>query len=155
MKLNWFFEPNRDSEKIDIHLHPTNKNVASQITSLLQPERKLEVSDPITQRKSYVTCRDVFWIESMDHVSKLYTLDQQVFYLKGRLKEFNNLVEWGLIRINNTTILNLNQVISFQTDRNACLTVYTKNEHYFRISRHYTKAIRQQLLRFQVDQGGR
>lgn len=153
MKLNWFFEPNRDPTQVDIHLHLTKRTLVERIERAIQPEVVLEVSEITTGRKRQLAMDTVVFIEAMDHVSKLYTIDQQVFYLKGRLKEFDYLTTNGMVRINNTTILNLAKVSSFQTERNACLRVYTKNES-FRVSRHYTKAIRQYLLQAQIDRGG-
>lgn len=146
MKIKWFFDPQLDRNQANISLHPSQRHLVSRFEQTLQEEPILEVIDPQTHRKKYLPVTKILAIEAMDHLSKVYLLHEEVVYAKGRLKDFAYLADVGLVRINNTTIINLNEIESFQTERNACLSVYTTQKQVFRVSRHYVKMIRQQFL---------
>lgn len=152
MKIKWFFDPQLDRNQANISLHSSQRHLISRFEQTFQEEPILEVIDPQTNRKTYLSVTKILAIEAMDHLSKVYLLHEEVVYAKGRLKDFAYLANAGLVRINNTTIINLNEIKSFQTERNACLSVYTTQAQVFRVSRHYVKMIRQQLLH--VQKGG-
>lgn len=152
MKIKWFFDTQLDRNQANISLHPSQRHLISRFEQTFQEEPILEVIDPQTNRKTYLPVTKILAIEAMDHLSKVYLLHEEVVYAKGRLKDFAYLANAGLVRINNTTIVNLNEIKSFQTERNACLSVYTTQAQVFRVSRHYVKMIRQQLLH--VQKGG-
>ncbi|MEE6695463.1 LytTR family DNA-binding domain-containing protein [Pediococcus acidilactici] len=50
------------------------------------------------------------------------------------------------MRINNSTILNINQVTEFKTAKYARIEVHTKNAECFIVSRHYAKKVKEWLI---------
>lgn len=145
MKINYVWDTEYALDKIGVQLHPKNETIAAKITKLFTQENKLAVIDPINERKSKIDFSAIYMIESMDHLSKVYTTDGNVCYTKGRLKEFEYLRTAGIVRINNSVLLNLSEVVSFQNGQYARLEVHTKNGQTLTVSRHYAKQIKEEL----------
>lgn len=145
MKLKWFWNESYATDEVGVELHPSNKHLAANIQSAIIQERQLEVIDPKNERKSTINAKEILLIEAMDHLSKVYTTDDRVFYAKGRLKDFEHLQSAGIYRINNSVILNLAQLDSFKSGQYARLEVYTKDGQTFTVSRHYAKQIKTAL----------
>lgn len=81
----------------------------------------------------------------MDHLSKVFTIDGKVFYVKGRLKDLEILSISGIVRINNSVLLNLTEIVSFSNGQYARLEVHTNNGQKHTVSRHYAKKIKEEL----------
>lgn len=143
MKIKWFWDKEYELDHIGVQLNPKNQELKPVIEQALLQEKQIEVIQPSNNRRLKITSRDIFIIEAIDHLSKIYTVDDQVFYIKGRLKDFDHLQAVGIFRINNSVLLNLAQVASFKSEQYARLKVYTKNNQNFTVSRHYAKQIRE------------
>ncbi|MBV7392342.1 LytTR family DNA-binding domain-containing protein [Enterococcus alishanensis] len=145
MKINWLWDKNYPKEELGVTLHPVNEKLTNKLQSLFTKTVELEVIQPVNERRFKIDSQMIFMIEAMDQLSKVYTNDDQVFYLKGRLKDFTDLQAVQLFRINNSVILNLAQVTSFKNGQYARLEVFTKNGQTFSVSRHYAKQIKEAL----------
>ena len=127
MKITYFWDQEYATDEIGVQLNPENRHLVAKIEAGLNQERGLEVIDPMNQRKSMLRHSQVQLIEAMDHLSKIYTVDDRIFYAKGRLKEFSDLSSSGIVRINNSLMLNMKQVVSFNCGQHARLEVHTHN----------------------------
>ena len=128
-------------DKATITLHPDNKKYASKITRSFNFKDQVEVINPKNERRL-----KIYLIEAMDHLSKLYTVNNQVYYIRGRLKDLEKLALKNLMRINNSTILNMDQVTEFKKATYARIEVHTKNAESFIVSRHYAKKVKEGLI---------
>lgn len=141
MKINYLWDANYSKDKICIQLHPSNQNLKINITS----EQWLEVIDPNNQRHLKLDHQQILIIEAMDNLSKIYTIDNRIYYVRGRLKDLEYLTRVKIFRINNSLILNLNEVKNFKSGKYARLEVQTNDDQIFIVSRHYAKQIREAL----------
>lgn len=146
MKINYFWDKQYSLDEVGIQINPKNQSLSVALESYLNQENNFEVINPSNNRKSIINYLDVYLIEAMDHLSKIYTTDERVFYAKGRLKEFEKLSAIGVVRINNATMLNLNMIESFDTERYARLDVHTKMGETHIVSRHYANQIKEALI---------
>lgn len=144
MKINYQLIDDYATDEIGIHMHPKNHELISTIEKNLET-KYLEVIDPKNSRQSKLRIEDVLVIEAMDNLSKLYTTDKDVFYLKGRLKDLEYLIKYGILRISNSVMINLDKIVSFKNGKYARLEVYTDNGECFVVNRHFAKKIREYL----------
>lgn len=84
------------------------------------------------------------WLSSL-YNPPIYLLNQQEYILQKRLKDLTDLENLNFYRINNSQILNLNAVHSFQLGEHARLEVHTKTGSTYVVSRHYAKKIKEKL----------
>lgn len=145
MKVNYLWSKGYSINEISIHLHPDNKLLATKIESIVCLENRIEVINPRNKRLTKLNVDRIFIIEAMDNLSKVYTVDNEIFFVKGRLKDLEKLQLTGMFRINNSVILNIEQIESFQNGKYARLEVYTRSGQSFIVSRHYAKKIREEL----------
>ena len=88
---------------------------------------------------------EIFYIESVDNHSFLYT-ESEVFENKEKLYALENILKNStFIRINKSTILNMNYLQSVHPLPNYRLEANLKNGEKLIISRHYMKAIKQYI----------
>lgn len=145
MKFNYSWFESYATNEIGITLHPNNRHLKKKIEASIRFENQLLVIDPSNERQMKLDFDRIFMIEAMDNLSKVYTTDNEIYFVKGRLKEFEKYRSLGIFRINNSVILNISQISSFKSGDYARLEVYTKDEQIFIVSRHYAKQIREAL----------
>lgn len=145
MKINCLWDDDYSLAEIGLRLHPKNEHLIKKIENSLTLESYLEVIDPQNERISQLQLNKILMIEAMDNLSKVYTTDNEIYFVKGRLKDFMNLQMAKIFRINNSTILNLNEINGFSNGKYARLEVQTKNQQIFIVSRHYARQIREEL----------
>ncbi|WP_028274207.1 LytTR family DNA-binding domain-containing protein [Atopococcus tabaci] len=92
-----------------------------------------------------INSQDIYYIESVDNSSFLYT-ELEVFEAKEKLYVLENkLEETSFIRINKSTILNMDYLDSVSPLPNYRLEANLKNGEKVIISRHYMKNVKQYL----------
>ena len=95
------------------------------------------------ERVHLLNSLDVYYIESVDNVSFLYT-ESDVFESKEKLYVLENILEKSsFIRINKSTILNMDYLQSVRPLPNYRLEANLKNGENLIISRHYLKDVKQ------------
>lgn len=67
------------------------------------------------------------------------------YYLQKRIKELGDLSKYGIIRINQSMLLNIKQIKSFSVIDNARLEVETVAKNRYIVSRSYAKKIKEDL----------
>lgn len=145
MKINCLWDSDYSLAEVGLQLHPQNEHLLKKITTSLTLENHLDVIDPQNERISRLPLNKIFIIEAMDNLSKVYTTENKIYFVKGRLKSFTSLQSAKIFRINNSTILNLNEINGFSNGKYARLEVQTKNQQVFMVSRHYARQIREEL----------
>lgn len=86
---------------------------------------------------------DIYYIESIDNISFLYT-ESDVFESKEKLYVLENILRnSSFIRINKSTILNMDYLQSVRPLPNYRLEANLKNGENLIISRHYLKDVKQ------------
>jgi DNA-binding LytR/AlgR family response regulator len=145
MKLDYFWDKNYAIDQIGIRLNPQNRKLTVELNSLLKGDKKLNVINPLNKRKLKINYDEIYLIEAMDSLSKVYTTGGKVFYARGRLKDFENKEISGIVRINNSTMLNLTEIINFRQGTYARLEVETKDGQVHIVSRHYAQKIKEAL----------
>lgn len=104
-------------------------------------QMKAEKENRIYMIDSY----DIYYIESVDNNSFLYTASE-VYEIKEKLYALEKKLEQTtFIRINKSTILNMNYLVSVEPVPNYRLEANLKNEEKLIISRHYMKDVKQYL----------
>ena len=145
MNIHYHWNQELSLKEMSIHLNPQNQFVAEQVSRIFAEIPELTVINPTNDRRSRLAIMRILIIESMDHLSKIYTIEDQLFYIKGRLHDFTYLEDHQFFRINNSTILNLSEMVSFKNGQHARLEVQTKNGQIYFVSRHYAKQLKEKL----------
>lgn len=95
------------------------------------------------ERVHLLNSLDIYYIESVDNFSFLYT-ESDVFESKEKLYVLENILEKSsFIRINKSTILNMDYLQSVRPLPNYRLEANLKNGENLIISRHYLKDVKQ------------
>lgn len=145
MNINFTWVKEKALNEIDIFANPENRIVLESLEHQLQQEREILAIDPKNNRSIKIQLNQVISFETMGHLVKIYLLNQQEYILQKRLKDLMDLENLNFYRINNSQILNLNSVQSFQLGEHARLEVHTKTGITYVVSRHYAKKIKERL----------
>lgn len=145
MKFNIIWNKQKEKECIDIISHPINQALIDSWQNQGQQTTTLQAIQPSNQRTVLVALREIEVIETMGHMSKIRLLTGDDLWLQKKLKELTYLEGSGFYRINNSTILNIQQISAFSAGQHARLEVFTKNHQSYIVSRHYAKIIKEQL----------
>ncbi len=144
IKINWKSEYPKDEIKIESN--PINKGIVQKIESIIAPKPELLLIDWRTDDKLLISIDKIESIESFAHISKVKLIDFEIkYHLNKRLKELEYLEEYNFQRINNSTILNLNEISVFSVITNARLEIKTIKNNSYIVSRHYSKIIKERL----------
>lgn len=145
MNINFTWVKEKALNEIDIFANPENRIVLESLEHQLQQEREILAIDPKNNRSVKIQLDQVISFETMGHLVKIYLLNQQEYILQKRLKDLMDLENLNFYRINNSQILNLNAVQSFQLGEHARLEVHTRTGSTYVVSRHYAKKIKEKL----------
>lgn len=146
MNINFTWVKEKALNEIDIFANPENKTTLKRLEKQLQQEQELLAIDPKNNRSIKIQLDQILPFETMGHLVKVYLLNQQEYILQKRLKDLMGLENLNFYRINNSQILNLNAVHSFQLGEHARLEIHTKTGSTYVVSRHYAKKIKEKLL---------
>ncbi|MFJ7732231.1 LytTR family DNA-binding domain-containing protein [Lysinibacillus sp. NPDC097231] len=146
MKFNYTWKNNQSSSEIEIISNPSNKELLSTFEQRFFQSRTLFATDLKTNRQVMIELNDIEVIEASGHFTKIFLIDGTELFLNKILKELSYLESFGLVRINNSLILNMNQISSFASGSHARLEVITKQQNKYIVSRHYAKSIKERLI---------
>ncbi|MCL1698323.1 MULTISPECIES: LytTR family DNA-binding domain-containing protein [unclassified Lysinibacillus] len=146
MKFNYIWKNNQPSSEIEIISNPSNKELLSTIEQRFFQSITLSATDFKTNRQVMIELKDIEAIEASGHFTKIFLINGTELLLNKILKELSYLESFGLVRINNSMILNLNQIHSFASGSHARLEVITKQQNKYIVSRHYAKSIKEKLI---------
>ncbi|MGE7114033.1 LytTR family DNA-binding domain-containing protein [Lysinibacillus sp. NPDC047702] len=146
MKFSYIWKNNKSSSEIEIISNPSNKELLSTFEQQFFQSITLSATDFKTNRQVMIELNDIEAIEASGHFAKIFLIDGKELILNKILKELSYLESFGLVRINNSMILNLNQIRSFASGSHARLEVITKQQNTYIVSRHYAKSIKEKLI---------
>lgn len=146
MKFSYIWKSNQPASEIEIISNPSNKELLSTFEQRFFQSITLNATDFKTNRQVMIELGKIEVIEASGHFTKILLLDGRQLLLNKILKELSYLEPFGLVRINNSMILNLNQIHSFASGSHARLEVITKQQNKYVVSRHYAKFIKEKLL---------
>ncbi|MFJ5763799.1 LytTR family DNA-binding domain-containing protein [Lysinibacillus sp. NPDC093210] len=146
MKFNYIWKNKQSTSEIDIISNPSNKELLLTFEQHFSQPIKLSATDFKTNRQVMIDLNNIEAIEASGHFTKIFLVDGTELLLNKILKELAYLESFRLVRINNSMILNLNQIHSFASGSHARLEVITKQQHKYIVSRHYAKSIKEKLI---------
>ncbi|MFJ7406281.1 MULTISPECIES: LytTR family DNA-binding domain-containing protein [unclassified Lysinibacillus] len=146
MKFNYIWKNKQSTSEIDIISNPSNKQLLLTFEQHFSQPITLSATDYKTNRQVMIDLNNIEAIEASGHFTKIFLVDGTVLLLNKILKELAYLESFRLVRINNSMILNLNQIHSFASGSHARLEVITKQQHKYIVSRHYAKSIKEKLI---------
>ncbi|WP_042479147.1 LytTR family DNA-binding domain-containing protein [Bacillus ndiopicus] len=146
MKFSYIWKKNKPSSEVEIISNPSNKELLLKFEQRFLQSMTLNATDLKTNRQVVIELNDIEAIEAAGHFSNLFLIDGTKLILNKILKELSYLESFGLVRINNSHILNLTQIHSFVSGSHARLEVMTKQHNKYIVSRHYAKSIKERLL---------
>lgn len=145
MNINFTWVKEKALNEIDIFANPKHKTKLERLEIQLQQEQEIVAIDPKNNRSIKLPLDQIVSFETMGHLVKVSLINQQDYLIQKRLKELSFLESQNFYRINNSQILNLNCVQSFQLGEHARLEVHTKTNSTYVVSRHYAKKIKEEL----------
>ncbi|HCM89379.1 MULTISPECIES: LytTR family DNA-binding domain-containing protein [Vagococcus] len=148
MKINVKYLEEKNKDELDIISHPSNQLLLDKLTKTIQIPQTLIVTQPNNNRQKIITISDIEAITTLGHVSKIILTNQESYFYPKRIKELTFLTQNNLYQINQSTIINLNHVYTFQVEKHARLEIITKSQQHYIVSRHYVKQIKERLLCF-------
>lgn len=107
--------------------------------------QKISVIEIKSSRNVLIQLSDIEVITSLGHLSQISTSEGKKYYFNKKLKELTYLEKYLFYRINQSTILNVDDIISFNVSANSRLEVVTKKQNTYLVSRHYAKNIKERL----------
>ena len=145
VKINHRWDETKARDEIEIISHSANKEMIGQLTSQLQRSTQIHVNDIKTNRIVLIDLADIEVITSLGHVSQVLTSTGEKYFLNKRLKELAPLEKESLVKINQSTILNLKTISQFNVEDYSRLNVMTQSQNSYLVSRHYAKQIKERL----------
>ena len=145
MNINFTWVKEKALNEIDIFANPKHKTKLERLEIQLKQEQEIVAIDPKNNRSIKLPLDQIVSFETMGHLVKVSLINQQDYLIQKRLKELSFLESQNFYRINNSQILNLNCVQSFQLGEHARLEVHTKTGVTYVVSRHYAKKIKERL----------
>ncbi|MBO0452899.1 LytTR family DNA-binding domain-containing protein [Candidatus Enterococcus murrayae] len=145
MNINFTWVKEKALNEIDIFANPENKTKLQQLEKHLNQAHEIVAVDPKNNRSIKIPLHQIESFETMGHLVRVNLPNQQTYILQKRLKELSYLESQNFYRINNSQMLNLKAVQSFQLGEHARLEVHTKTSTAYVVSRHYAKNIKERL----------
>jgi len=145
MKINILLDKLMSKEELIIQINPENSELAQNIKEHLNKDRKLTVINAKNDRKLQVDINSVLVFQSEGHMCSVKMKSGELYLINKRLKELEKLNESSLAKINNQTIINLDEIEEFSSASNARLEVSLSDQTSYFISRNYVKIIKERL----------
>ncbi|WP_414055012.1 LytTR family DNA-binding domain-containing protein [Macrococcus equi] len=143
MKVNVQFNNTLKSNLLNIETHETNKELINNFITYL--ETQLTLIDIKTNKSIRISVNNIECIESFTHLSKVKLIDDAQYYIKGRIKELQNLKQFGIVKINNNQMFNIGHLYSFSIDKGSRLIIQSNYKNEYIVSRFYAKEIKEML----------
>lgn len=143
MKLKLIEDKTLKEAMIDITYNVLDRRLQKVIEVVERQSVQLE--GEYEQNIYIIDSQDIYYLESVDNVSFIYT-ERQVFESKEKLYALENeFKHMSFVRINKSTILNMDYLKSVSPLSNYRLGANLENEEKIVISRHYMKDVKNYL----------
>ncbi|MDJ1109642.1 LytTR family DNA-binding domain-containing protein [Macrococcoides caseolyticum] len=144
MKFNVNFNNHFNKDVIHLESHESNKNLVNNLINFF--EAKITLIDIKTNKSIKVSVNQIESIESFTHLSKVNLVDDSLFYIKGRIKEFSDFTQYKIVKINNSQLFNLSHINQFSSDKASRLLIISNSNKEYIVSRYYSREIKEMLL---------
>ncbi|OZI13198.1 DNA-binding protein [Bacillaceae bacterium SAOS 7] len=145
MKVSVLFDKLMNKEEVTIQTNPANSEIAHCLENYLKKGSKLTVINAKNNRKLQVDMHSILAFQSEGHMCSVKMKSSELYLINKRLKELECLAEKQLVKINNQTIINLDEVVEFSPAPNARLEVLMSDQSSYFVNRHYVKTIKERL----------
>lgn len=145
MKINILLDKLINKEDLIIQTNPINSEVAESLKKHLENGLKITVINATNDRKIQVNINSILAFQSEGHMCCVRMKSGELYLINKRLKELENLDEKYFVKINNTTIVNINEIKEFSSASNARLEVFLSDKSSYFVNRHYVKIIKERL----------
>lgn len=146
MKINILLDKLINKEDLIIQTNPINSEVAESLKKYLENGLKITVINATNDRKIQVNINSILAFQSEGHMCSVKMKSGELYLINKRLKELENLDEKYFVKINNTTIININEIKEFSSASNARLEVFLSDKSSYFVNRHYVKIIKERLV---------
>ncbi|WP_419743663.1 LytTR family DNA-binding domain-containing protein [Macrococcoides bohemicum] len=144
MKFNVNFNNHLNKDVIHLESHESNKDLVNNLINFF--EAKITLIDIKTNKSIKVSVNQIESIESFTHLSKVNLVDDSLFYIKGRIKEFSDFTQYKIVKINNSQLFNLIHINQFSSDKASRLLIISNSNKEYIVSRYYSREIKEMLL---------
>lgn len=136
MKFNVNFNNHLNKDVIHLESHESNKNLVNNLINFF--EAKITLIDIKTNKSIKVSVNQIESIESFTHLSKVNLVDDSLFYIKGRIKEFSDFTQYKIVKINNSQLFNLRHINQFSSDKASRLLIISNSNKEYIVRRYYS-----------------
>ncbi|MGK0554359.1 LytTR family transcriptional regulator DNA-binding domain-containing protein [Macrococcus capreoli] len=143
MKINIQYNNHLIENLVNIETHETNKELINNFVNIF--ETKVTLLDIRMNKSIRTNINNIESIETFTHLSKVNLIDKSQYYIKGRLKDFENFNQYKIVRINNNQMFNLYHLYSISVDKGSRLIIQSSSQNEFIVSRFYAKKIKEML----------
>lgn len=146
MKINILIDKILGRDEVEIKVCPENVNLGHDLENYIRQISKLTVINTKNDRKIKVNINDILKFQSEGNMCCVKMKSKELYLINKRLKEIDSLNYKNFVKINNQTIINLNEVKEFSSAPNARLEVILSDGSFHFVNRHYVKIIKERLL---------
>lgn len=143
LKYKFIFNMKQNEDLVEIITHPKNEK---QLKGLLNKNDILSLMDSRRNKYVNISAQKIESISSFTHVSKVKLIDEKIYFIKGRLKDLDHLKSYNLLRINNSQMINLQEVVEYHLDKGSRIILTCKSRNEYVVSRHYAKEIKEAII---------
>lgn len=146
MRIKRVWDKTISLNELILNAHPENKTKVDMLLTKLEQKKHIALINPTNNRTVKVDIDSILTIESYTQLSIVkLSNDKQEYYIQKRLKDLDQLNQYGLFRINNSMMINISKIKSFQAVENARLEMITQDNQIYTVSRYYAKKIKEEL----------
>lgn len=146
MKINILIDKILNKDEVEIKVSPENINLGQDLKNYIRQNSKLTVINATNDRKLQVNINDILYFQSEGHMCCVKMKSKELYLINKRLKEIENSSYRNFVKINNQTIINLNEIKEFSSAPNARLEVILSDGSSHFVNRHYVKIIKERLV---------
>lgn len=146
MKINILIDKILGRDEVEIKVCPENVNLGHELESYIRQISKITVINTKNDSNIKVNINDILKFQSEGNMCCVEMKSKELYLINKRLKEIEGLNYKSFVKINNQTIINLNEVKEFSSAPNARLEVILSNGSFHFVNRHYVKIIKERLL---------
>lgn len=146
MKINILIDKILGRDEVEIKVCPENVNLGHELESYIRQISKITVINTKNDSNIKVNINDILKFQSEGNMCCVEMKSKELYLINKRLKEVEGLNYKNFVKINNQTIINLNEVKEFSSAPNARLEVILSDGSFHFVNRHYVKIIKERLL---------
>lgn len=135
MKINEFINNDIVEDRIDYHYKRRNKEVHEVLGLLKKYNHKL--IGKIENKEVFFSLYDVYYFESVDKKTFAYLKDKVLKIEDSLIDVEKAYFEFGLIRVNKSTVLNIYKVDTIKSELNMKVIAILDNDEKVQINRSY------------------